>query len=133
MCFAPLNSDDVVSTDEERGLEVVNPDRFQIFAVKKTISIKEFELSLGLEFKTGRGFYEFTKPEKISLKKEIILQDKKSDKFFTGKKAQEMLGVDETTAVSRMYPASFQDYRVFVQSTSYNRKLVAGTKFLYAG
>ena len=35
-------------------------------------SIKEFILENSLIFKTGRGFYEFTKPEIISHKKEVL-------------------------------------------------------------
>jgi hypothetical protein len=28
-------------------------------------------------------------------------------------------------------PSDIRDYRVFIQSTSYNRKLIGGTGFLY--
>ncbi len=38
--------------------------------------IKTFVQKNSLLFKTGRGFYEFTKPEKISDKKEVVLIDK---------------------------------------------------------
>ena len=38
--------------------------------------IRSFVNKNGLIFKTGRGFYEFTKPEKISDQKEVVLVDK---------------------------------------------------------
>ena len=37
------------------------------------MSIKDFVLMNSLVFKTGQGFYEFTKPENISDKKEVVL------------------------------------------------------------
>jgi len=50
--------------------------------------------------------------------------------MFNGDKAREIAGipVGETARVS---PENLSDYNVFVQSTSYNRVLKAGTKFLY--
>ena len=38
----------------------------------KKCTIKQFVLSNSLEFKCGRGFYEFTKPEIVSHKKEVV-------------------------------------------------------------
>jgi len=38
--------------------------------------IRSFVQRNGLMFKQGRGFYEFTKPEKVSDKKEVVLVDK---------------------------------------------------------
>jgi len=49
--------------------------------------------------------------------------------MFTGSKARKMLGLpDDRTA--HMRPAYLPDYDVFVQSTSYTRKLTPGP-FLY--
>ena len=45
-----------------------------------------------LLFKTGRGFYEFTKPEVISHKKEVVLVDRATGDMFTGKEACDMIG-----------------------------------------
>jgi hypothetical protein len=84
----------------------------------------------GLRFKKGRGFYEFTKTETIQGGKEVVLMEKKTGDMFSGKKAREMLGLpDGETA--RVRPTSFDTYAVFVQSTSINRRLVGGTRFLY--
>ena len=46
--------------------------RFRILHVPKKCTIKQFVLSNSLEFKCGRGFYEFTKPEIVSHKKEVV-------------------------------------------------------------
>eukprot|EP00540_Astrosyne_radiata_P019617 CAMPEP_0116841184 /NCGR_PEP_ID=MMETSP0418-20121206/10783_1 /TAXON_ID=1158023 /ORGANISM="Astrosyne radiata, Strain 13vi08-1A" /LENGTH=166 /DNA_ID=CAMNT_0004471581 /DNA_START=48 /DNA_END=548 /DNA_ORIENTATION=+ len=128
---ALLERTPAASGEVEEGLEAVAPGRFQVLDIDEKVQIKEFALSQGLIFKTGRGFYEFTKPEKISMKKEIVLQKKDTGDFFTGDKAREMLGISDATANKRLKPTDFDEYRVFVQSTSYNRNLMPGTKFLY--
>ena len=58
-------------TERPDGLREVESDRFRILHVPKKCTIKQFVLSNSLEFKCGRGFYEFTKPEIVSHKKEV--------------------------------------------------------------
>lgn len=98
--------------------------------VDNDISIKAFVLENGLTFKTGRGFYEFTKTETIQGKKEIVLMDRSTGDLFEGEAAREMLGLPMGATV-RIKPSSLEKYIVFVQSTSANRKLVGSTRFLY--
>lgn len=115
---------------EPSELKAVTPGRFQVLEVDENISIKAFVLENGLTFKTGRGFYEFTKTETIQAKKQIILMDRKTGDLFEGAAAREMLGLPEGTNV-RIKPSNLEEYVVFVQSTSANRKLIGGTRFLY--
>jgi hypothetical protein len=56
--------------------------------------------------------------------------DRKTGDMFSGRKAREMIGLPEGTD-ARLSPTALAQYRVFVQSTSANRKLVGGTGFLY--
>jgi hypothetical protein len=107
------------------------PARFQLLTVTEDIDIKTFIINHGVTFKQGRGFYQFTKPESISKGKEIILQEKATGLLFEGMKARKMLGLITYDEKAKIKPAAFPDYNVFVQSTSYNRKLIAGTQFLY--
>ena len=58
------------------GLTPVNPSRFQVLDVDERCDIRSFVQKNSLIFKPGQGFYEFTKPEKISDKKEVVLVDK---------------------------------------------------------
>ena len=114
----------------DKPLEAVDSSRFQILEVDRNCAIKDFVIDQGLIFKTGRGFYEFTKAETIQHHKEIVLVHDKTGDMFTGDKAREMLGLPiGETARTRFKP--LDGYTVFVQSTSYNRKLMGGTKFLY--
>ena len=70
----------------------VDPSRFQVLHVEAKCSIKEFVLENSLIFKTGRGFYEFTKPEIVSHKKEVVLVDRATGDMFTGREAADMIG-----------------------------------------
>ncbi len=106
------------------------PGRFQVLEVDKDGPIKDFVQENGLAFKTGRGFYEFTKTETIQGSKEIILMDKATGDFFEGEKARELLGLP-AGETARIRPTSLEKYAVFVQSTSANRKLMGKTRFLY--
>ncbi|NES97905.1 MAG: VWA domain-containing protein [Desertifilum sp. SIO1I2] len=115
---------------EAADLRTVSPGRFQVLEVDKDSAIKVFVQENGLTFKTGRGFYEFTKTETIQGKKEIVLMDRKTGDLFEGEAAREMLGLPEGTT-ARIKPSNLEKYVVFVQSTSYNRKLLGGTRFLY--
>jgi hypothetical protein len=114
----------------EADLHAVAPGRFQVLEVDKDAPIKKFVQENGLTFKTGRGFYEFTKTETIQGYKEIILMDRATGDLFEGEKAREMLGLP-LGETARIRPSALEKYMVFVQSTSANRKLIGGTRFLY--
>lgn len=111
-------------------LRAVPPGRFQVLDVDRAMPIKDFVQENGLGFKTGRGFYEFTKTETIQGHKEVVLMDRKTGDLYSGERARELLGLPEGETV-RIRPANLEKYAVFVQSTSANRKLTGGSKFLY--
>jgi hypothetical protein len=119
-----------ISYYQAADLRAVSPGRFQVLEVDKDISIKAFVLENGLTFKVGRGFYEFTKTETIQGYKEIILMERTTGDLFEGEAAREMLGLPAGATV-RIKPSNLEKYAVFVQSTSANRKLIGGTRFLY--
>ena len=128
--FNTLLNRKVKAVGGARNLAAVAPGRFQVLDVDKTMPIQKFCKSEGLAFKTGRGFYEFTKPETVQGYKEVILMQKDSGDLFEGNKAKAMIGL--TPGVNeRLKPAALDKYAVFVQSTSNNRVLVGGTRFLY--
>lgn len=105
------------------------PAKYQILHVDNDTSIKDYVTANGLTFKAGKGFYEFTKAETISEKKQVVLQHKTTGELFDGSEARSIIGL--TAESRRMKPTDNPDYRIFIQSTSYNRKLVKDTGFLY--
>jgi hypothetical protein len=60
--------------------------------VDEDIPIRDFVLKQGVQFKKGRGFYEFNKPETIQKYKKIITMDKTSGDMFEGSYARTLLG-----------------------------------------
>lgn len=112
------------------GLKPVHPSRFQVLHVDRDRTIMEFVEDNGLTFKKGRGFYELTKAVKVQSYKEIILQDRKTGDFFTGDAARDLLGLPHGTD-AKLSGEGLDKYRVFIQSTSVNRKLLGDTSFLY--
>ena len=113
-----------------RNLAAVPPGRFQVLEVDKDMPIQKFCKSEGLTFKTGRGFYEFTKTETVQGYKEVVLMERDTGDLFEGNKARSLIGLKPGVS-ERLKPAALDKYAVFVQSTSNNRKLVGGTRFLY--
>lgn len=113
-------------------LAAVPPGRFQVLDVESDTPIKQFVEQSGAVFKKGRGFYSFTKRETVQEDKEVVLVDKHTGDMFTGPKAREMIGVPlGRRGDVRPNEGSLRGYDVFIQSTSVNRRLIGGTKFLY--
>lgn len=119
----------------------VPPDRFQVIEIRREdtdsmddnrVQINDFVRAQGLVFKTGRGFYEFTKPVKVQDYKEVIVQDRDTGDMFTGNEARVLLGIPTGKyGTATVRPGALTKWRGFIQSTSVTRKLHSGTKFLY--
>ncbi len=138
-----FGSDDTIYTFEKDGLNPVPSGRFQVMEVTDESRIDHFIKEQGVTFKRGRAFYELVrfgkKRYKVQPYKEIILMDRESGDFFTGKECRELLGLDKWKPRSEcsggeyqsLSPKSIDRYRVFIQSTSNTRKLVPGSSLLY--
>lgn len=128
-------SDDSVVIKDMEDLVPVMPGRFQIMKVDENCDIKGFVTKNGIEFKKGRGFYELSKAETVQQYKEVIMMDKETGEMFNGAQVRKELGLQpqsEKGGVNeRLHKDAAKKFRVFVQSTSVNRKLIAGTTFLY--
>lgn len=108
--------------------------RFQKIEVESDQAIKDLVEDNGLEFERGRGFYEFTKRETIQAKKEVVILDTETGDMYQGDAAREVLGLPVGASIDISPRAAGFDterYKVYVQSTSNNRKLIGGTTFLY--
>lgn len=77
----------------------------------------------------GSSFYQLTKPELIQHHKELLVEDRDTDKIYGGEEARKVLGIPKYTN-AKVAPKNLSHYTVFVQSTSANRKLVRGTNVL---
>lgn len=94
--------------------------------------IKPFvETRLGRPMKKGSAFYQLTKSEEVQGYKQLIVRDKTTNAVYGGDSARNLLGLPMTSGTIRLAPGNLGNYDVFVQSTSVNRKLYAGTQVLY--
>jgi len=123
------------SSDTSDELLPVIPDRFQVMKVNKTVDIKglvEYNLGHGT-FSKGAGFYQFgSKSVTVQPYKQVVLVERDTGEMWTGKAARKILKLSDYEN-TELYPrdVDLHKYRVFIQSTSVNRKLFAGEDFLY--
>lgn len=91
------------------------------------------------KFTKGTGFYELTPDQgtvTIQPYKQVILEDlsiagrSSRHRFFSGPKAREALGIADASGNVKVKAGDLQDVRVYVQSTSVNRKLLKGAHFV---
>ncbi|MFF0554243.1 vWA domain-containing protein [Streptomyces sp. NPDC004311] len=115
-------------TIEAAGLTPVDPAQYALIPVARDVAIREWVVESGHSYRTGCAFYQLSKSEKIQAQKQIAVLEKKTDRVYTGPAARALLGLP--SAEARVKPDQNDDFTIFVQSTSVNRKLVAQTRLL---
>ncbi len=79
----------------------------------------------------GAAFYARSKPYKsVQRYKLIVIRDKNSGEVYAGQSARDLLNLPTQGMIS-LSPGNHGNYDIYIQSTSVNRKLVAGTNVLY--
>jgi hypothetical protein len=77
----------------------------------------------------GSAYYELSKREEVQDSKQIIVWDRKSGNYYTGREARDLIGIPHLGTV-KLVPAQMPQFEIFIQSMSVNRKLVGGTKIV---
>lgn len=94
------------------------------------VIIKDFLIKKNHAYRVGSVFYQLTKTEdRVQEYKEIVIRDKKKGRYYGGRNARDLLGLPYFGMI-RLVPDDHTKYDIFIQSTSYNRKLVPGTTVL---
>lgn len=93
------------------------------------VQIKDFVEAQGVSFTKGCAFYQLSKTESVQGYKQIAIRDKISGAVYSGIAARDLLGLPRTGDI-KLVPGQNGQYDIFVQSTSVNRKLVAGTNLM---
>ncbi|MFW9871484.1 MAG: hypothetical protein ACFFG0_00070 [Candidatus Thorarchaeota archaeon] len=102
-----------------------------IIQPKKECRIKECIEEAGHQYIKGAAFYQLVKTEKkVQPYKMVAIRVKRSGKIYCGQDAREMLGLSTDKTV-RLVPGDHGKFDVFIQSTSYTRKIPANTMVLY--
>lgn len=90
-----------------------------------------FQKKMG-RYDAGRAFYELIKSEKVQPQKSIVILDESTGKFYSGwNSARLLLGLPAIAAEIRLRPGRQGKLRVFIQSTSWTRKLKPGQRALH--
>ncbi len=89
-----------------------------------------YEMFFGKDsYVAGTVYYELTKTEKVQPSKKLIVLDTKTEAMYTGKNVRDLLGLPDHAQIN-LTPNQLGQYKVFVQSTSFTRKLAKGTRVL---
>ncbi|KJY29541.1 MULTISPECIES: VWA domain-containing protein [Streptomyces] len=115
-------------TIKAAGLTPVDQARYELIAVDRVAGIREWVVECGHVYRTGGAYYQLSKSEKVQARKQIAVVEKKTDRVYTGPEARALLGLPD--AEVRLKPDQNDEFTIFVQSTSVNRKLVANTRLL---
>ena len=93
--------------------------------------ISSFILRHRMKYLKGAAFFQLVKTEaKVGPEKGILIQERTTGKIYTGPKVREMLGIPRGQN-ARIHPGQLDGYNIFIQSTSWNRKLPKGTGVVY--
>ncbi|MFB7858911.1 vWA domain-containing protein [Rhodococcus qingshengii] len=115
-------------TVKAAGLRPLSTDAYQLIPVIRDVKIKEFVEETGRTYVTGRAFYQLSKLETIQGNKALAIVEKSSGRVFQGDGVRDMLGLGADSV--RVKPDQNPEFKIFVQSTSVNRKLKASTQLL---
>lgn len=104
--------------------------RWRITSANDGQMISDFVNGKGIVYAAGRAFYQLTKSEKVSAGKILVVLDSQTGAIYSGDDARRKLGLPLNKEI-RVKPGTSGEFTLFIQSTSYNRKLVGGTTLLY--
>jgi hypothetical protein len=120
---------DAVNKNTVKVLTPLSASKYKLTHVTDDSAIKSWvEDQCGLKYKLGSCYYELMKTETIQPQKDVAVLEIKTGKVYSGPAARDLLGLPDMQV--RVKPDKNPEYKVFVQSTSVNRKLIAGTKLL---
>jgi hypothetical protein len=108
-------------------MQALHYGQFYLYDVKEVGRIDEFvQKTANRPYKVGEAYYELSKPETIQAQKAIAILGKSG--LYVGPDARKLLNLP--AAHVKVAPKHNADYKIFVQSTSVNRKLMPNTQLL---
>ncbi len=129
--YAPVTTDlsSVKAASLKRELDDLSA-QFKLFDVPKEQVVKEFvESKTRKPYLIGQAYYQLMKPEKVQPTKSVLIQEKGKSQVWGGPEARELIGLPSDQH-AKVTPGNHSNYDIYVQSTSWNRKLPRGTKVL---
>jgi len=124
-----MNVQELFPSRVARACDELTPSQYQKFDLRIDSPIKEFvEAKTRRNYVKGHAYYQLTKPEDVQNYKQVCIEEKKTGKIFTGPRARNLLKLPDHQV--RLAPLDHHNFNIFVQSTSLNRKLLAGTSVI---
>lgn len=118
-----VNTDQLTSKTISSELKEIDG---MLFNATGDVVIKEFvERCTGKSYVKGKAYYELSKTETIQSNKEIVIISNKDGKRYGGQNARDLIGLPDYAV--KVKAGQFGDWKVYVQSTSVNRKIKDGT------
>lgn len=124
---------DLSTADVKANLDALDTSKYILIPVDRQMEIRDFVTRAGHPYKTGCAYYELSKREKVQGNKQIAVAELDDDgrmtgKVFSGPAARQLLGLPDIEVSVK--PGHNENYKIFVQSMSVNRKLMTDTKLL---
>lgn len=111
------------------ALKPLDLDLYQLADVPYDMPVNEFAaMATGQPYRKGKVFYQLTKPVTVQSYKDVMVLSERDGRVYTGPAARQLLGLPGFDA--KISPAAQPGTRIFIQSTSVNRKMIGGTKAL---
>lgn len=111
-----------VSKLNKSNLKQLPISAYKVYPVERDGYIREYlEWYTAQPYNIGSAFYQLTKKVKIQDYKNILVQDCLTGKVYEGNNLRQLLGLPSETV--NVDPGSHGNWRIFIQSTSTNRKL----------
>lgn len=121
--------DSATLSSNAKKLTEIPPKDFEIFSVTHDAPIRDYIKSVtNRPYAIGSGHYQPTKKVYIQDYKNVYVQNVATGKVYAGNSLRTLLGLPSDSV--DVIPGNHTDWRIFIQSTSVNRKLFAGTAVL---
>lgn len=118
-----VNTDKLTKKEISSELKEVSG---MLFNANEDVVIKDFvERCTGKAYVKGNSYYELTKSETIQSNKEIVIISNADGKRYSGQSARDLIGLPDYNV--KVKAGQFGDWKVYIQSTSVNRKVKDGT------
>jgi hypothetical protein len=123
---------DVNSTNVTKVLDELDKKDFTIVINEdvKALWIRDIvESKTSLNYIRGNSYYELVKNEHVQPNKNIIIQNKKTGKAYSGVNARQLLGLPSNMEV-KLSVGDYGEWLVYVQSNSHNRNVIPKQRIL---
>jgi hypothetical protein len=114
----------------KKALTPVTKGSYTINLVNQDVRIDDFVIALAGSYTPSRAYYEMTKRVTIQGYKQVAIYVEKDQELFMGDAARDLVGLPRDGSSVRVSPGTHPGYKIFIQSTSMNRKLLAGSNLL---